>query len=109
MTLTEKLQEIRAVCEAATPDEGDWFIKPCGIGDLKDICVRTNSGDMIIAEDMKSRDAAFFLKARTDVPMLLDMVEELLPEGCWCDNELMLQCEECTSRSKLEKIMEKHS
>ena len=46
--------------------------------------------------------------AKTDVPMLLEVIEYLIPKDCWCDNELMIQCDECTLRNTITNICRKH-
>ena len=39
---------------------------------------------------------------------LLEVVEYLIPKDCWCDNELMIQCDECTLRNTITNICRKH-
>ena len=56
MTLDQRLKEIKSRCDAAT--EGPWF------GTMQDVIQPGNS--------------KFIAHARTDVPMLLEMVEYLL-------------------------------
>jgi hypothetical protein len=96
MSLEEKLQEIKKRCEDAT--EGPWYYVD---GDY--------SGGLELStkpEDLKwceNDDQRFIVHARTDVPMLLEMVEWLLKY-----NKLDVEDGNVIVNQELEKIAEKY-
>lgn len=106
MNIEQKLKEIKERCEAAT--EGPW--NP--IDEQRDIEVfhhvvkrmRNDNGWTYVAGETGLKDTLFISHARTDVPMLLEMVERLKAEiKRSTDKDFIEHCDQ-----KLEDISEKY-
>jgi len=109
---TEKIDEIRARCDAATP--GPWSTT------VAEVCVKLNYADILVCEmyeqslEQQKNNARFIAHAREDIPALLDEIERLTVQGDFDYAEAMslvlshegriekLQCE-------LDKALSSHS
>jgi hypothetical protein len=114
MTLDSRLKEIKERCEAAT--EGPWKNEDNAWDGNSNVIVWDSEFDPIIyvnsgfgfqrkdpIEHKGNWNSRFIAHARTDVPMLLEMVEHIIKSYCYCDDE---QCDTCF---RVEKIAEKYN
>ena len=90
MTLDERLQQIKERCDAAT--EGPWDSV------ISSYCILDGKADQLMVFDENNKH--FIAHARTDVPMLLEMVDWLIKYNSMSkDSYAVIQ---------LEKIAEKY-
>lgn len=76
MTWTDRLAEIRARAEKATLGPWQqWFSDPTAHMIVAE--ARASDGFQQVAENVTDEDAEFIAHARTDIPYLLDLVDEL--------------------------------
>lgn len=93
MTLDKTLKEIKDRCEAAT--EGPWLKRTRTYDGEEVLCYRESK---VVA--WNNTNLKFIAHARTDVPMLLEMVEYCVQRGQCCSGTV---CPE-----DLEEIAEKY-
>lgn len=107
MNLEDKLKEIKSRCDVAT--EGKWEFKATkDTGGIRYVFAPNAEKDhrgceFIVADVNRSFNADFIAHARTDLPMLLEMVEYLLNK----DNDLV-HWTNSKVKIDLKKIAEKY-
>lgn len=105
--LETRLTEIKKRCEAAT--------EPYDAIDLRNEVIESGTGLSIGRQEplylfANEADPKFIAHARTDVPMLLQMLFKTIrlveKHGCFCEDEYT--CFGCEWQPELEKIAEKY-